>query len=147
MMITCAAWLRTQWTMPPDSDSPLPTDAELQILRVLWSRGPSTVRDVLEALDGDQGYTTVLKHLQIMFDKGLATRDESGRAHVYAPATGEADTQRRLVEDLRDRAFGGSPETLVMRAISSEDLTEEELGKIRALLEEADGEKDDASSA
>lgn len=131
--------------MPPNS--PLPTDAELQILRVLWSRGPSTVRDVLEALDEDQGYTTVLKHLQIMFDKGLVTRDESGRAHVYTPARGEADTQRRLVEDLLDRAFGGSPETLVMRAISSEDVTEEELGKIRALLEEVDDERDDASSA
>lgn len=127
--------------MPPDS--PLPTDAELQILHVLWSHGPSTVRDVMEALSEDQGYTTVLKHLQIMHDKGLVTRDESGRAHVYAPATGEADTQRRLVDDLLERAFGGSPETLVMRALSSESVSQEELSKIRALIEEAEDTSDD----
>jgi predicted transcriptional regulator len=124
------------------SDAPLPTDAELNILRVLWADGPSTVREVMQALDADQGYTTVLKHLQIMLDKGLVTRDESGRAHVYAAATQEADTQQRLVEDLLDRAFSGSAETLVMRALSSEAVTEEELEDIRALLDEMEDDDD-----
>ncbi len=128
------------------SDAPLPTDAELNILRVLWTDGPSTVRDVMQALDADQGYTTVLKHLQIMLDKGLVTRDESGRAHVYAAATEEADTQRRLVEDLLDRAFSGSAETLVMRALSSDAITEEELDDIRALLDEME-DSDDAHAS
>jgi len=127
------------------SDAPLPTDAELNILRVLWADGPSTVREVMQALDAEQGYTTVLKHLQIMLDKGLVTRDESGRAHVYAPATEEATTQRRLVEDLLDRAFSGSAETLVMRALSSEVVTREELDDIRALLDNLDAPDDDAS--
>jgi predicted transcriptional regulator len=128
------------------SDAPLPTDAELKILRVLWSAGPSTVREVMESLDTDQEYTTVLKHLQIMLDKGLVTRDESGRAHVYAAAREEADTQRRLVEDLLTRAFSGSAETLVMRALSSEAVTREELDEIRALLDEID-DRDDTDAS
>jgi predicted transcriptional regulator len=128
--------------MPPNA--PLPTDAELAILRVLWSDGPATVRTVLDRLDSDQGYTTVLKHLQIMHDKGLVTRDESGRAHVYAPAVEEADTQRHLVRDLLDRAFGGSAQQLVMRALSTEDVTEDELYDIRALLDQTDTTNDDA---
>lgn len=126
--------------MPP----PLPTDAELAILRVLWTDGSSTVREVLDRLDTDQGYTTVLKHLQIMLDKGLVTRDESGRAHVYASAVEEADTQRHLVRDLLDRAFGGSARQLVMRALSTEDVTEDELDDIRDLLDQANTTDDDA---
>ncbi len=122
--------------MPPDV--PLPTDAELAILRVLWAHGPSTVREVQDRLDTDQGYTTVLKHLQLMLDKGLVTRDESGRAHVYAPAVQEADTQRRLVDDLLDRAFGGSARQLVMRALATEDVTRDELDQIRDLLAQHD---------
>lgn len=130
-------------TMAPDA--PLPTDAELDILRVLWTTGPSTVRDVRDHLDTDQGYTTVLKHLQLMLEKGLVTRDESGRAHVYAPATAEADTQRRLVRDLLDRAFEGSARQLVMRALSTEDVTEDELNQIRTLLDQMeDAPHDDA---
>lgn len=126
-------------------DSPLPTDAELAILRVLWAHGPSTVRQVQDRLDTDQGYTTVLKHLQIMHDKGLVERDESGRAHVYTPAVAEADTQRRLVDDLLDRAFGGSARQLVMRALSAEDVTEDELDQIRTLLDQIDDpDHDDA---
>lgn len=116
------------------SESPLPTDAELAILRVLWSHGPSTVREVKNCLETGQGYTTVLKHLQIMLDKDLVVRDESGRAHVYAAAIEEADTQRNLVRDLLDRAFDGSAQQLVMRALSTEDVSEEELAQIRALL-------------
>lgn len=127
--------------MPPDA--PLPTDAELAILRVLWSEGPATVRTVQDRLDTDQGYTTVLKHLQIMLDKGLVTRDESGRAHVYAPAVEEADTQRHLVRDLLDRAFEGSARQLVMRALSTEDVSEDELDQIRDLLDQLDDPTDD----
>lgn len=129
--------------MPPDS--PLPTDAELPILRLLWEEGPSTVRDLQERLDTDQGYTTVLKHLQIMLEKGLVTRDESGRAHVYAPAIEEARTQRRLVRDLLDRAFDGSARQLVMRALSTEDVSRDELDQIRDLLNQMDdADHDDA---
>ena len=118
--------------MPP----PLPTDAELSILRVLWQRGPSTVRAVQEQLERKErtGYTTVLKLLQIMREKGLVTRDESQRAHVYRAAVGEASAQRRLVDDLLERAFGGSARALVMRALSSERVSAEELDDIRALL-------------
>lgn len=129
--------------MPPES--PLPTDAELPILRLLWEEGPSTVRDLQERLETDQGYTTVLKHLQIMLDKGLVTRDESGRAHVYAAAIEEADTQRRLVRDLLDRAFDGSARQLVMRALSAEDVSRDELDQIRDLLNQMDdADHDDA---
>jgi predicted transcriptional regulator len=127
--------------VPPDP--PLPTDAELAILRVLWTHGPATVREVQDRLDTDQGYTTVLKHLQIMLDKELVSRDESGRAHVYAPDIAEADTQRRLVDDLLDRAFGGSARQLVMRALSAEDVGEDELDQIRTLLDQMEDDTDD----
>lgn len=129
-------------------DGSLPTDAELAILRVLWTHGPGTVREVQDHLDTDQGYTTVLKHLQIMLEKGLVRRDESGRAHVYAPVPAEADTQRRLVQDLLDRAFEGSARQLVMRALSAEDVTEEELDEIRTLLNQMDAtDHDDANDS
>ena len=127
--------------MPPDA--PLPTDAELAILRVLWTDGPATVRTVQDRLDTGQGYTTVLKHLQLMLEKGLVTRDESGRAHVYAPAVEEVATQRHLVRDLLDRAFGGSARQLVMRALSAEDVSEDELDKIRDLLDQMEDDTDD----
>lgn len=129
------------------SEPPIPTDAELKILNVLWARGPSTVRDVMEQLDTDQEYTTVLKHLQIMHEKGLVNRDESGRAHVYSPTREEADTQRLLVEDLLDRAFSGSAEALVMRALSSEDVSEEELDEIRDLIDRVDDANDNAGNS
>ena len=121
---------------------PRPTDAELAILRVLWQRGPSTVRDVHEELSGEQstGYTTVLKLLQIMTDKGLVVRDESNRAHVYQPRHSEQRTQRQLLTDLADRAFGGSPAKLVMQALSGQRTTAEELNAIRELLDQLEGE-------
>ncbi|MEZ4302882.1 MAG: BlaI/MecI/CopY family transcriptional regulator, partial [Polyangiaceae bacterium] len=100
---------------------PLPTDAELALLQVLWRRGPSTVRDVHEELRGEgegSGYTTVLKLLQIMAQKGLVQRDESQRSHVYRAAATREQTQKKLVGDLLDRAFGGSAQDLVMRALS-----------------------------
>src|SRR5688572_15715837 len=93
-----------------------PTDAELGILRVLWERGPSTVRQVAEALGRETGYTTVLKLLQIMTEKGHVTRDEAARTHVYAAAYSEDQTQRQLVSDLLERAFGGSAAKLVLQA-------------------------------
>jgi predicted transcriptional regulator len=125
-----------------DKPIPRPTDAELAILRVLWERGPSTVREVHDALSAthDTGYTTVLKLLQIMTDKGLVVRDESQRAHVYATRETEQRTQRQLIGDLIDRAFGGSPAKLVMQALSGTKATAEELDAIRSLLETMEGE-------
>jgi predicted transcriptional regulator len=120
---------------------PRPTDAELAILRVLWARGPSTVRQVLDTLAEERGtgYTTVLKLLQIMTEKGLVARDESDRTHVYEARYGEADTQRQLVDDLLDRAFGGSAMQLVMSALSSRRTSRKELAEIRRLIEEREG--------
>lgn len=125
-----------------DRPIPRPTDAELAILRVLWQRGPSTVREVHEALSAthDTGYTTVLKLLQIMIDKRLVVRDESQRAHVYAARESEQRTQRQLLGDLIDRAFGGSPAKLVMQALSGSKATPEELNAIRRMLEQMEGE-------
>ena len=122
--------------------TPRPTDAELAILRVLWQRGPSTVRDVHEELSQthDTGYTTVLKMLQIMTDKGLVVRDERQRAHVYSTSESEQLTQRQLLGDLMDRAFGGSPAKLVMQALSSKKASAEELTAIRELIDQMEGD-------
>lgn len=111
-----------------------PTDAELAILRVLWARGASTVREVAEALGRDVGYTTVLKLLQIMTDKRLVKRDESARTHVYQAAYTEEQTQRQLVSDLLERAFGGSASKLVLQALAASKATPQELAEIRKLL-------------
>ena len=125
-----------------DRRPPRPNDAELAILRVLWERGPSTVRDVHDELnrDGATGYTTILKLLQIMTEKGLVVRDEAQRAHIYESRYGEQKTQRQLLTDLADRAFGGSAAKLVMQALSGRKATAEELGAIRELLESLEGE-------
>ena len=125
-----------------DRPPPRPTDAELAILRVLWQRGPSTVRDVHEELnrDGTTGYTTILKMLQIMTEKGLVVRDETQRAHIYQSRYGEQKTQRQLLSDLADRAFGGSAAKLVMQALSGRKATAEELGAIREFLDRLEGE-------
>jgi len=116
-----------------------PTDAELAILRVLWSRGPSTVRQVADGLDRNAGYTTILKLLQIMTEKGLVVRDESARTHVYDAAFSEDQTQRQLVADLLDRAFGGSAAKLVMQALASKKTSPAELDQIRRLLDRHKG--------
>jgi predicted transcriptional regulator len=119
---------------------PRPTPSELEILSVLWRRGPSTVREVFETLgEKPTGYTTVLKLLQIMTDKGLVTRDEKERAHVYSARLAEADTQRQLVRDLVERAFGGSAEKLVMQALRGRRATPEEIARIRSMLDEIEG--------
>jgi predicted transcriptional regulator len=117
---------------------PRPTDAELAILRVLWEEGPATVRQVHEAMAGDRdtGYTTTLKLMQIMAEKGLVTRDESSRTHVYAARVSRDRTQRQLVNDLIDRAFGGSAAALVLQALSAQPTSEEELGEIRRLIDD-----------
>jgi BlaI family transcriptional regulator, penicillinase repressor len=121
--------------------APRPTPAELEILRVLWDRGPSLVRDVQEVINADRrtGYTTVLKLLQIMTDKGLVSRDEQARAHVYSARLPQSQTQRQLVRDLVDRAFGGSAANLVMQALSSRRTSADEIGKIRRLLDDLEG--------
>src|SRR5215218_1716434 len=116
---------------------PRPTDGELAILRVLWARGPSTVRQVHDVLSRDRpaAYTTTLKLLQIMTEKGLVRRDDADRSHVYQARMSEGHTQRQLVRDLLDRAFGGSATKLVMQALASRRATPEELTEIRRLLE------------
>ena len=126
--------------------APRPTDAELAILRVLWERGPSTVRQVHEILVsrvGPTAYTTALKLLQIMTEKGLVRRDDTDRTHVYMPRLTEEQTQRQLVRDLLDRAFGGSASKLVMQALHAKRSTPEELGEIRKLIEARSEERDE----
>jgi BlaI family penicillinase repressor len=121
---------------------PSPTPAELAILEVLWARGPSTVREVHEALQQrGTGYTTVLKLMQIMAGKGLVHRDESQRSHVYAPTIAQADVQGRMVDELIDRAFAGSTSALVMRALGQRAASEEELAEIRALIDRLEGQR------
>src|SRR3954464_9035762 len=128
--------------------APRPTDAELAILRILWERGPSTVRQVHDVLARDRqgAYTTALKLLQIMIEKGLVERDERDRTHVYRARLGEEQTQRQLVRDLVDRAFGGSAMKLVLQALASKRASAEELRDIRNAIDEAKsrGEKDHA---
>ncbi|HET7620132.1 MAG TPA: BlaI/MecI/CopY family transcriptional regulator [Vicinamibacterales bacterium] len=125
---------------------PRPTDAELAILRVLWERGPSTVRQVHEVLGRERpaGYTTALKLLQIMTTKGLVERDERDRTHVYRARVSEDDTQRQLVRDLLDRAFGGSSTRLVMQALAARHASPDELREIRKLIDDARTEEEDA---
>jgi len=117
---------------------PRPTDAELAILRVLWARGPATVRQVHDALSEarETGYTTTLKLMQIMVEKGLVTRNESARTHIYTARLTQDQTQRQLVSDLMDRAFGGSAAALVMQALSAHPTTPEELAEIQRLIEQ-----------
>ena len=125
----------------PKSNLPRPTDAELEILKVLWRRGPSTVREVFETIGETKqtGYTTVLKFMQIMSEKGLVRRDESERAHRYESALAEEETQRQLVGDLLQRAFDGSARKLVLQALSAERASADELAEIRRMLDELEG--------
>ena len=120
------------------ADRPRPTEAELGILGVLWDQGPSTVRQVHEALaeSRETGYTTTLKLMQIMAEKRLVGRDESARTHVYAARASREDTQRQLLSDLMDRVFGGSAAALVLQAISAQPASAEEIKKIRKLIDE-----------
>ena len=121
--------------------TPRPTRAEQQILAVLWRLGEGTVREVHEQMNRsrDVGYTTVLKLMQIMADKGLLLRREEGRAHAYRAAAPSEETQKQLLADLTDRVFGGSAAQLVMRALSVNPATPEELDEIRRMLDEQQG--------
>jgi predicted transcriptional regulator len=113
----------------------LPTEAELEILNVLWATGPATVREVHDALSGKgTGYTTVLKQMQVMAEKGLLARSERFRSHVYTARAAQKKTQRQLAGDLLHRAFGGSAKNLVLGALSSQRVSAEELAEIREML-------------
>lgn len=113
--------------------SPKPTAAELEILQVLWRLGPATVRAVHVELP-EKGYTTLLKLMQIMAEKGLVARDESARAHIYRPASAPQETRQQLLRDLLDSAFGGSPALLVQQALSTRKASRQELAEIREIL-------------
>ena len=119
-------------------DLPKPTDAELEILAVLWSRGPSTVREVHEVIAERKPtqYTTVLKQLQVMAEKGLVRRDESQRSHLYEPAKTREWTQRQLAGDLLNRAFEGSAKSLLLGALSARKASKKDLDELRRLLDE-----------
>jgi len=127
----------------PRANLPRPTDAELEILRVLWDRGPSTVREVYDELKRDKevGYTTVLKFMQIMAEKGLVRRNQDQKAHLYESRVPRESTQKQLVEDLLSRAFGGSALQLVMQALSSKRAAPAEIDQIRRLLDEYEERK------
>ena len=120
---------------------PQPTERELMILAILWSGGSSTVKQVNEKMNVAEkvGYTTTLKLMQIMTEKGLLDRDDSQFKHVYTPAITEENTQSQLVGDLLEKAFGGSAEKLVMRALSAKNVSHKELAKIKKLLDEMEG--------
>ena len=118
--------------------SPKPTASELDILRVLWEHGPSTVREVHDVLakTKDMGYTTVLKLLQIMTAKGMVVRNEDARAHVYEARQPAANTKRQLVSDLMQRAFAGSASDLMLHALSGKKTSQDEIEEIRRMLDE-----------
>jgi len=121
-----------------------PTNSEIGILQVLWGRGPGTVREVHDELAKTReiGYTTVLKLMQIMLEKGLLTRDEQVRGHVYRPTEAQDSAKRNLAGDLIDRAFGGSAHDLVMHALTAKRSTLQELAEIRQLLDELEAKVD-----
>jgi predicted transcriptional regulator len=125
--------------MPP-VDHPLPTSAELEILRVIWKRGPSTVREVYKTLEQEReiGYSTVLKFMQIMTEKGSLVRDETVRPQVYRTARPERQIQQGIVRDLVSRAFGGSSASLAMQALSDKKASPDERRQIRELLDAMD---------
>ena len=123
-------------------DPTRPTEAELEILHVLWARGPSTVRDVHAALYREHGggYTNALKLLQVMHAKGLVVRDDAQRAHIYRAAHSKGRTQRRFLNDLVARVFDGSRADLVLQALGGQRANRDEIDAIRALLDRLDAE-------
>ena len=115
---------------------PLPTDAEIAILAVLWRQGASTVREVHEALGKGSGYTSTLKLMQLMFEKGLVVRNERYRSHLYEPRAPKEQTQRQIAGDLLKRAFEGSTKSLVLGALAAQPASGKDLAEIRSLLDE-----------
>ncbi|MGH9486798.1 MAG: BlaI/MecI/CopY family transcriptional regulator [Terriglobales bacterium] len=124
------------WEGGSRGPQPRPTESELAILRVLWTRGPSTVREVQAELGAATGYTTALKLLQIMAEKGLVERDEQQRAHVYRAGREREQTERQLVDDLLARAFGGSATRMMMQLLSRSAATREQIAELRQMLED-----------
>jgi len=116
--------------------TPRPTESEQEILQAIWELGPATVRQVHEAMKSDVRYTTVLKQMQVMTEKGLLNRDESQRSHVYRSRQKPEATQRTLVSDLMKRVFGGAADKLVIQALNAKKTTPEEIAAIRKLLDE-----------
>jgi BlaI family penicillinase repressor len=127
------------------SSLPRPTEAELPILQVLWERGPLSVRDVMHALNESKpaGYTTVLKQMQIMTDKGLVEKDESCRPQIYRACCSETQTQRQLLSHLVQRAFGGSVKSMVLQALSSRKSTRRDVAEIEKLLDRIEEDRMD----
>jgi len=119
-----------------------PTEVELQILRVLWERGPSSVREVHLALEEarDTGYSTTLKMMQVMTEKGLLLKDDSRRPQVYRPAISQEQAQTQFVDDMIQRVFGGAADKLILRAVSSRHLSREDIEQIRKLLKKLEGD-------
>jgi predicted transcriptional regulator len=124
--------------MRTEPQLPRPTEAELELLNILWERGPATVRDLHQAVSVKRaiGYTSVLKLLQIMTDKGLVEREESGKAHIYRPVGTQQDTQSRLVRDISERVFAGSAAALAIHALSTQPVSDQELEELRRLIEQ-----------
>jgi BlaI family transcriptional regulator, penicillinase repressor len=116
--------------------APLPTGAELDILAALWRMGPSTVREVHEAMGKESGYTTTLKQMQLMTEKGLLIRSERFRSHVYEAGYAKEQTQLQIAGDLMKRAFGGSAAGLILGALSAKPASNEELADIRRMLDQ-----------
>lgn len=123
------------------SSDKVPTESELSILKVLWDQGPSTVREVQEALPEESGYTTVLKFLQIMHKKGIVNREKDGRAHCYWPLIEKESTQQKMLGDFADRLFDGSIKQLMQRAVSSKKLNRTDLDELEGLLQELKSQK------
>jgi len=123
-----------------------PTESEIEILKVLWTHEPLTVREVFEHLGSSGGYTTVLKFMQIMLEKGLVVRDESCRAHVYRSTLSEADMKRQAVSGLASKLFGGSRLRLAMQALSGETVAEADLTEMRALIDKIERSQADSES-
>lgn len=128
-----------------DRNLPRPTETELEILRVLWKLGPSTVRQVHKILNRERetevGYSTALKMLQVMTQKGLVERDDTERPQVYTTRVPQEQTQRQLVKDLLNRAFGGSVRQLMMQALSAKEASEEEIEQLEQLLDKFEEKK------
>lgn len=131
----------TQPEYPQNPVTRKPTEAELEILRVLWAKGSATVRDVHDVLNAERamGYTTVLKTLQIMTEKGLVQRIEAGKAHIYSAAMREEDMQGQLLKELSEKLFSGSTALLAMHALSLQPASDDELQQIKALIERKRG--------
>jgi BlaI family penicillinase repressor len=122
----------------PSRPTPLPSDAELDILAALWRLGPSTVREIHEALGKDSGYTTTLKQMQLMTEKGLLARSERFRSHVYEAGVAKEQTQKQIAADLLKRGFEGSAKNLVLGALAAQPASQQELREIRQILDELD---------